>query len=159
MEPNLGVRGATYQSWHGDAIRVIFREIQQANPKTDEKRLIKLLAARLSEDADAAKAAAEYIVKNMIGVQRKYAATQAPTTEQRIERDKKLAAIVQTGINKIILLNYPMPNGQRLRHCSGTYVAKLGGAWSRVGKKAGNKLIGEVFNEDTLRECMQVEID
>jgi hypothetical protein len=157
MQPNLGIKGATYQSWHVDAIRVIFREIQEEHPKADDKRLVKILTERLMTDNDTAKAAAEYIVKNMMNVQRSYQSQSTP--EQQAKRNAEISAAVKIGVNKILLLNYPMPNGQRLRHCSGTYIAKLGGAWTRVGKKAGTKLIGEVFDEDSLRECMQVEID
>jgi hypothetical protein len=159
MEANLGTRGATYQSWHGDAIRVIFREIQQEHPRADEKRLIKLLAERLSEEPDAAKAAAEYIVKNMIGVQRAYSARPRRTPEEQAQREAEYTAAAQTGVNKILLLNYPMPNGKRLRHCTGTYLKKLGGAWTRIGAKAGTKEIGQVFDETSLRECMAVEIE
>jgi|SRR5215469_195867 len=156
MEANLGIKGATYQSWHGDAIRVVFREIQQEHPRADEKRLIKLLTERISEETEVAKAAAEYIVKNMLGTQRGYA---QPTTEERAQRQTEIDEAVKVGVNKILLLNYPMPNGQRLRYCTGTYLVKLGGAFARVGKKAGTKYIGEVFDENTLRECMGVDVE
>jgi hypothetical protein len=154
MEMNLGSKGATFQSWHADAIRVIFRELQSDHPRANEKQLVKHLAERLADDPNAAKAAAEYIVKNMMGVQRGYNSSREPQNNRQA-----VAAAVQAGVNRILLLNYPMPNGQRLRFCSGTYVKKLGGAFERVGKKAGAKLIGEVFDEQSLRQCMGVDVE
>jgi hypothetical protein len=157
MDLNLGTKGATYQSWHGDAIRVIFREIQQEHPRADEKRLVKLLTERISEEADAAKAAAEYIVKNMMNVQRAYSKKSTP--EQRAKDKADIKTTIADRVQTFLLLNYQMPNGKRYRHCSGTYVATLGGAYKRVGKKAGSKLIGEVFDEDSLRTCMAIDIE
>jgi hypothetical protein len=157
MDLNLGTKGATYQSWHGDAIRVIFREIQQEHPRADEKRLVKLLTERIAKEPDAAKAAAEYIVKNMMNVQRAYA--KPKSSEQRSKDKVEIETIVTDRVQKFLLLNYQMPNGKRYRHCSGTYVATLGGAYKRVGKKAGSKLIGEVFDENSLRTCMAVDIE
>jgi hypothetical protein len=161
METQFGMHGATYQSWHGDAIRVIFREIQREHPRANEKLLIKILAERLAEEPDTAKAAAEYIVKNMINVQRGYStrARRAATPQQRAQREAETNAAAEAGVNKILLLNYPMPNGKRLRHCTGTYVKKLGGGWTRIGNKAGTKEIGQVFDENSLRECMAVDVE
>jgi hypothetical protein len=164
MEANLGMHGATHQSWHGDAIRVIVREIQEENPKANEKELVRLLGERISEDPHATKAAASYIIKNMVDAQRGYeerakARAERNSPQERAKRTAAIAQAVQTGVNHILLLNFPQPNGKRTRHCTGTYIQKLGGAWERAGKQAGKKLLGDVFDEDSLRVCMKVDIE
>ena len=52
-------------------------------------------------------------------------------------------------------MNWEMPNGKKLRHCSGDYVAKVCGPMSKAGKKAGRKTMDEVFSEQQLREYLK----
>jgi hypothetical protein len=164
METHFGVHGATYQSWHGDAIRVIVREIQDEKPKASEKELATLLAERLQEDPHAAKAAATYIIKNMVDAQRGYeerakARRERNSPQSRAERSAKIDEAVDAGVNRILLLNFPQPNGKRTRHCTLDYLFRLGGAYRSVGKKGSKTLAGEIYDEDSFRKALGADID
>ena len=159
---NLGRKAATRQRWGRDSIRPYIRDLQDQNPRASEGKLIALLAQLMRDDDEALVAAAEYAVHNALSVQVKYKrangeASPAPgpsSTPARgpwmssIERERERAKVVA----KMLLLNQEMPNGLKLRDCSGNYVAKLGGQYVKAGKKAGFKLMGRAFDEKSLRE-------
>lgn len=110
---NLGVRGATMQSWQRDlSIRVHIKELQDQYPNANEARLIRLLADRMRDDDEILIAAAEYAVHNAISVQRSY---QRLTPEQKAEREALIAAAAKKTADQIILLNQEAPNGKRWR--------------------------------------------
>lgn len=159
MEMNLGSKAATQQSWDREiTIRAIIKEIQDENPRASEKRLVQLLTDRMRDDDDALIAAAEYAVKNAIGAQQNYAsrARYSPTPQQRAQREAEIEKAAKAGAAQILFLNFIQPNGKATRFCSGDYIAKLGGGWVKVGKKAGKKLVGQVFDEAALRKCMGI---
>jgi hypothetical protein len=71
----------------------------------------------------------------------------------KTKNDRRRATrLAQEAVDKILLLNWRMPNDVPVRRCKGTYVAKVCGPLAKAGKKAGNKLMGEVFDENGLRE-------
>ena len=76
----------------------------------------------------------------------------SPRPLKRAVREEKVEKVAKVAANQILLLNQEMPNGQRMRHCTGMYIAKLGGQYARAGKKAAHKLMGQVFDEQSLRE-------
>jgi hypothetical protein len=159
MELNLGNKAATQQSWQREfAIRVVIGEIQAEHPRANERRLIELVAERILEDDKARFAAAEYAVKHALSAQQGYA-RQAATAQlsspaQRAEYQAKqrteIAEAAKYIANQVLWLNMEMPNGKRLRYCDGNYIASIGGKLAKAGKKAGRKLMGQVFDEESL---------
>jgi len=156
MDTNLGTKGATRQSWFRDAIRVAFKEIQDENPRiVSEKKLAKLLGDRVRDDPDIFDAAMEYIVRNMVDAQEHYARRSQPrpqlTPEERQQKQEEIKQQTKKDVAMVLYLNWPMPNSKRLRYCEGNYVAKVCAPLARAGKKAGNKLMGQVYSEEELR--------
>jgi hypothetical protein len=74
---------------------------------------------------------------------------------QRKETAEKIDLTVNSIREQFLMLNMEMPNGKRLRFCDGNYVAKFGGGLAKAGKKAGRKLMGQVFDEDSLRKYVK----
>jgi len=159
MDTNLGTKGATRQSWFRDAIRVVFKEIQDENPRiVSEKKLAKLLGDRVRDDPDIFDAAMEYIVRNMVDAQEHYARRSRPkpqrTLEDRQQEQEAISQQAKKDAATVLYLNWPMPNNKRLRFCEGNYVAKVCVPLAKAGKKAGNKLMGQVYSEEELRKEM-----
>jgi hypothetical protein len=74
------------------------------------------------------------------------------TREQQATRVKtSVAAITRQLAEKFLTLEFIMPNGHRLADCTGTEVAKLGGIFTLIGKKAGKRLVSQAFTEDQLQ--------
>jgi hypothetical protein len=148
-----GRRGADRQSWGRDSIRVIIREIQVSEPKATETRLIALLCERMRDDDDALMAAAEYAVRNVLNSQEHAHANKTATpmtSEKRAERREEIEKIAKQKV-QILYLNWQMPNGKLARYCTGKYVASVCTPMAKAGKKAGNKLMGQFYSEESLK--------
>lgn len=73
------------------------------------------------------------------------------TREQVAARMKtSVEAITRQLAEKFLSLEFIMPNGHRLADCTGTEVAKAGGIFAAIGKKAGKRLVREAFTEGQL---------
>jgi hypothetical protein len=147
-------KGATAQSWSRElSIRVVIRELQTEHPKANENRLVKLLQDRCRDDEDAFEACCAYAVKNNLSAQASYH-RKPKTSEERAAENASIQQAAKQIAEKILLLNIEMPNGKRLRFCTGTYIEKLGGGLAKAGKKAGAMIMGQVFDEKSLREII-----
>lgn len=153
---SLGIIGAARASWFGDTYRSVIRELSEKNPKADISKIARLFGDRVERDPDLMAAVCEYVVANTIRA-KEMAEVRARSPRFQISQMKSeiddAAKVIQ---NNILILNLEMPNGKRLRHCDGNYVAKLGGGLAKAGKKAGSKLIGQVFDEKSLRTVMGI---
>lgn len=165
MEPNLGTKGATRQSWSRDSIRQVFHEIQREYPKAAHDRLVQLMCDRANDERDVLIAAMDYIVTNFTNTQEGYErhapaipSPPRPTAEEiaaRQQADLEQRASIKA---QIMLLNLPMANGKLARNCTGKELVEIGGAWVNIGKKIGaNKLLGQVLNESQLQAFFKKE--
>lgn len=158
MEVNLGSKAATRQRWDRKiAIQPIIKELRDEHPRANVDKLVKLLVERLREDDDALVALAEYAVRNALnsleGYVRRERAGVMP--HQRIERAADIAAAAKEAVDRILLLNLEMPNGKRMRYCTGEEMGKFGAGYSRIAKKVGKtKCVGQVLDENGVRELM-----
>jgi hypothetical protein len=166
MEPNLGTKGATRQSWGRDNIRQIFREIQAENPSAGAERLARLLSERMEEDSDARLAGASYIVDNLLNSQKAYERREeptrperkAPTPEETAARKKQTEETVESIKSQILLLNMEMPNGKRMRHCTREEMQGFRSGYGRIIKKMKpGQTVGQVFDEASIRTAMDDE--
>ena len=87
----------------------------------------------------------------------------AQIAKQRAKQAQKLAdaiakhaETVRSIKEQITLLNWEMPNGKRLRNCTGAECVECGGWLAKVGKKVGTtKRVGEVLNEKEVRAILE----
>lgn len=156
MELNLGHRGATRQSWREKPARNLILELIQSNPKADHAKLVRLCDERLRDDDEYRASAADYIVTNAVNAleaQKVRRQREAPIAKAKVEAETK--SMVEAIKHQIIILNLEMPNGQRMRYCTGAQMEKFGGAFGRIGKKVGKtKRVGEVLSEKQVKEIM-----
>jgi hypothetical protein len=157
---DTATRGATRQSWARDSIRAIFREIQVEHPKAGHKQLVKLLVDRMDDDHEAKVAAADYIVQVCLEALESYMKRERqeryrPTPAEKQAREEAIEATAESIKNQLLLLNLEMPNGKRMRFCTGTEMANFGSAYQRIGKKCGGKMVGSVLDEKEVRALVQ----
>jgi hypothetical protein len=157
MELQTGKYAATRQSWSRTSIRVIYAEIKASKPKAEHNTLVKLLGERMREDDDALMAAADYVATNCEEAEIGYAKRrQQSTPEKRAEVAKQIENTAEAIKNQILLLNLEMPNGKRMRYCTGREVGQFGSAYQRIAKRVGaTKLVGAVLDEAGVRKLMQ----
>ncbi len=155
---DTATRGATRQSWARDSIRTIFREIQVEHPKAGHKQLVKLLAERMEEDPGALRAAADYIVQICLealeGYERRQRQHSPVDPAQRAKREAEIAQAAEVAVQQIMLLNQEMPNGKRMRFCTGVEMGKFGKGYQLIAKRCGTKMVGSAMNEDEVRQLM-----
>jgi len=78
-----------------------------------------------------------------------------PTLEQRAQQKAQITEAAKEVANKILLLNQEMPNGKRMRYCTGAEMAKFGKGYKRIAKKVGStKIVGSVLDESQVRDLM-----
>jgi hypothetical protein len=155
MEVQTGKYGATRQSWSRTSIRVIYAEIKASKPKATHSILVRLLAERMREDDDALQAAADYVATNCEEAETGYARRQRKTPEQRAEVAQQITATAESIKQQLLLLNLEMPNGKRMRYCTGREMGNFGKAYQRIAKRVGGKLVGAVLDESGVRKLMQ----
>ena len=160
MLDRVGYHAATRQSWKRDNIRVAIAELRDANPQSTEDRLVQLYAERMKADDDLLQATAEYAVINALNsMERKAPAAStsrpAPAPQERAARAQEVEKMVSSIKEQITLLNMEMPNGKRMRWCTGAEMMKFGGAFTKIGKKVGStKNVGTVLDEKQVRALM-----
>jgi hypothetical protein len=164
MEANLGMKGATTQSWSRDnSWRLCFKDIQDEHPKASERELCKIVAEIVLDDQAVLNALVAYGVRNQLAAQDGYQQrAEQPALRQRTERtpeqkaaaEASVKAAAEKALDSIMQLNVTMPNGKRLRHCTGIEVAGWGKGYQAIGRKVGRKLVGEVLDEQAVRDLL-----
>lgn len=156
MLDRVGYHAATRQSWQRDSIRSAIAELRAENPSATEESLVALFAKRLREDDDLLNAAAEYAVINAVNsIARAAVARTPPSPQERAAIAERQSEMVQSIKEQIMLLNMEMPNGKRMRWCTGAEMQKFGGAFTKIGKRVGStKLVGSVMDEKQVRQMM-----
>ena len=154
MEVHESKYGASRQSWDKISIRTIYTEIKAQYPRYGHAALVRLLIDRMILDEEAIEAAADYIVTNLETSIARYTATNKESAApQKPKVD--LTPVVEAIKTQILLLNLEMPNGKRMRYCTGAEMNNFGMAYRRIAKKVGNtKMVGSVLNEKQVRELL-----
>ncbi len=160
MELDIGYRGATRQSWREKDVRELVIRLVESNPRATRHEIIKLFKEQMREDDDYLDAAADYVVTNAMNAielaqaKRKRSSTR-PT---RAETDAKVESMAETIKEQIIILNLEMPNGKRMRYCTGEEMARFGGLYARIAKRVGKtKRVGEVLSEAQVRGMLEAK--
>jgi hypothetical protein len=158
----VGELAATKQTWRKRrTVREVFSEIREAFPNAGESVLRAEFKRLVRESDDDFDAVCDYAFDAAI---RAYETQRARTTtaSQRatklkakaVEAERYAKAVEQTK-ERILLLNLEMPNGKRMRFCSGAEMGSFGDGYRRIAKKVGRKLVGEMLDETGVRELMK----
>lgn len=162
----VGELGATRQSWRTRSIRDLLAELIKEFPHAGEDKLRAEYIARCSDDKDDLEAGLTYAFDNNYRALRKQLSV---TTEQKVAVAKakakqaqdyadtvsKHAETVKSIKDQILMLNLEMPNGKRMRHCTGYEMGRFGSAYQKIARKVGKtKTVGAVLSEEDVRELI-----
>jgi hypothetical protein len=153
---NLGQRGACRQSWSRTNLRPAILELLKEHPDASDDELHRLLMALGREDDDFYAAVMAYVLANQVAVLKRY----AHDTKQRTEgRAAMRAAVRESIVAQILLLNQTLTNGKKARFCTREEIEAHADAqafdaagWRRIAKRMpAGKLLGQALNEDEAR--------
>ena len=140
-------------------------DIVTANPQATDRLLLEKFVACLREDDDYFLAAAEYAFDNALRALRREQAE--PTVMQKAKQAKHKAGVAAAHAKRvariksnIVLLSMMMPNGKKLRDCSGEECSHFGGWYRRIASDIGpTKLVGDVLSEQQVRALYKVKLE
>lgn len=161
-ETTSGELGATRQTWRAKSVRDLLAEIVTSNPQATDRALLEKFVNSLRDDDDYFLAAAEYAFDNALRALRREqsqptAIQKAKLAEQKAKDAVARAKLVARIKSKVLLLSMVMPNGKKLRDCSGEECAHFGGWYRRIASEIGpTKLVGEVLSEQQVRALYKV---
>lgn len=161
---DLGVYGAKRQSFRKVSARDLLKRIMEAHPRTaTSSELLRAFAAKAREDEDCIDTIIEYWFTNnyrsLLAAPRR--SVVAVREEARL-RAAKIGEAIKVKVQQsaeVMLLDMILPNGKPLGQLTGRECKRF----SKVGpflKKLGQSLkpsqiVGDVYNEDRLREIYQ----
>jgi soluble cytochrome b562 len=159
METQIGYRSATQQTWKGDPIRTAVIRLRVEHPRASREKINAMLAVAAREDDDLLEAMAEYCGNNTQNAieqsERRRASTVRPTPQEAAETKAEVRATVENIKAQILLLNLEMPNGKRMRYCTGAEMEKFGAGYRAIARKVGKtKRVGEVLDEKGVQALM-----
>lgn len=157
MNMDLHANGASFiamASEHNPRDLVV--ELVKKNPDRDRKELFDSFRETLDEAGDDYRRAVEwYFFVNMYD----YLVTSRRTPldpMQRAEAKARQAETVERIKSQIVLLELDMPNGKKMKECTGGEMAKFGNRFQRIAEKVGKaKLVGDVLNEEQVKAIMK----
>lgn len=143
---NAGSTGAKRQSWKEVNPRSILIKLIADNPhetRQDEEHIIELLWQKIKGDETTLHNMCEYWGVNNY---RSIVYKEDPRRQLQIDEAKKKI------IQRIMLLDWTMPNGKRLRECTKSDCLRAGGWLVKVANKLKpRQKVGQVFSETQLR--------
>jgi len=161
---DLGIRGATKQSWAGANPRDLLKKLIEEHSGADRPALFRMFIDRLNEEPDAddyKQTIIEYWFANnyhsLVG------AAVAPPAEKRSIETTTATTMVRERVREkiregaqIVLLDMVLPNGKALKDCTGRECRELApriGEWlERVAKKVrANELVGDRLSEEQVK--------
>jgi hypothetical protein len=136
------------------SIRNIVAELHDRRLGEDE--IVAALVERIERDHSTLESAARFIVQTMLteAETRERRRSSMPTREERGRR-QELTSAQARAIAARITLDLMMPNGKRLRYCSGAEVGAFGVAFGKIAERVGpDKIVGAVLCEQEIRELL-----
>lgn len=148
MDLNKTTTGASFIARHMQANprEIVVQVLEQYAGATKDEQFAQFRAL-IADDESYQKAVDWYFFTNM----HDYLTTSRGThrsPEDHAQRAAQVEKIKEDVIRKVLSLAFVMPNGKCLGKCTGTEVAKFGGIFTAIGKKAGKQLVGKVFTND-----------
>lgn len=162
MEVVAGSLAATRQTWRKKTVRELLADIIRDAPNAGEEKLRRLFRDSVREDEEYFLATVDYAfdaaLRALLNQQDRQPISAAKRAEQAAASAQRAAAhakVVKGIQEQILLLNQEMPNGKRMRFCTGAEMATFGEGYRRIAKKVGTKTVGTVLDEAQVRELMQ----
>lgn len=153
-------RGSTFNSRRSKTNpRELLISMIEADPGADKDILFSRFLSAVREDDEYLDPVVRYFFINVYqqldSAKRRAQKSPQQREAEAKQQDEAVQQIV-TAATEIIILNQEMPNGKRLRNCTGRECAKFGGFYGRIAKKVGpTKRVGEVLDEKQVRALLR----
>lgn len=155
-----GATGAKRQSWRSANPRDLLKRIIDRDPDAELDELGNEFWAEVRKNAEMLRTiVVDYWLPN------NYRSLVKPREDdqERLAKQQERAAAFKDKVTakveeitnekaKIMLLDMLMPNGKKLRHCTGTYCSQVGGWLSEVGRIVGHGKVGDALSEARLKK-------
>jgi hypothetical protein len=158
-------RGATFQSWKASSPRELLASIVNGNDGKSRDELLLLFNRAVRENDKILDTLIEYWFNNNFKSLKRLSEQPEPSQREATKRAKdEMAAELRAAVNdaverkaRIMLMDIMMPNGKRLRACTGDECRELSkstGRWlAAVSREMKPKQkVGEALTEDRLHE-------
>lgn len=153
--------GAARQSWSKANPRSILKEIVESvrrksrqTERDYEDTLLSIFRKRVYGNPEAIDTIVEYWFTVNYQRLKRTGESSESSKEERGEMIDKARSVVSAAVAReanVLLLGLTMPNGKKLKFCTGDEVVSFGTRMSVLGKRAGSKKIGLVFTEEEVR--------
>jgi hypothetical protein len=151
-----GVRGHTRSTWRDEShLRGLLLKLKNKRPNATRKELEDLFMSAAQADAAMVDEALRYAFDNhfkslneSVQPQRQPQRKAAPAVSAFVSDDEVVAAKVRFA--KIILLDLVMPNGKKLRDCTGNECGEFGGWLLKIKERVGSAIVGDELSEKQL---------
>jgi hypothetical protein len=121
----------------------------EGDPTADKERMFHKWRAEIIDDPEDVDAALLHCFTNLWEtVERDRQPRPKRRQRSREERQAQVNALKERIVQKVLTLNFVMPNGKRLAECTGTEVGRYGIIFAAIARKAGKQLVGAVFKTD-----------
>jgi hypothetical protein len=161
----LGKRGATRQSWKAANPRALLERVVQDHPDCTDEVLFEIFSSAVDEQTDLLETIKLHWFTNNLGSLRRAQMPREPHQVARAknealketliaEQRKQVAQVIKRKA-RILMMDLLLPNGKRLRACTGSECRELSrtsGRWlaAIANEVPDKKKVGEVLNEDRL---------
>jgi hypothetical protein len=163
---DTGTYGAKRQSFHDASPRGLLEKVVRQHPNADQDEL---------EEAHWELMVKQIKAGNLEFVKAMHAYWFAPNLrslirfseqQRNLKRNQAKASAIATAkaastkaksvfesITRIVILDLVLPNGKKLRDCTGKDCAKAGGLYAKIaGRVKPNQIVGQVLTEDQIRK-------
>lgn len=153
-EIRTGRIGAKRQTFAKENPRTVLLKLIADNPhdtREDEANILELFWHAVRTNETALRTICEYW-----GTNNYRSIVYLHNPRNGIARDEEVAKIKASIASKIILSDWVLPNGKKLRDCTKADCLKQGGWLLKVGRKLKkNQTVGQVLSEEQLRQLWQ----
>lgn len=152
----IGSVGASVQSWAKANPRDVLKETLERHPTESSENIFRIVKEIILAEDELVESVIEYWFSNNY---RSLREMMVPV-EQRRKRHSKRAAAVESFASQIkkkatemVFLDWVLPNGKPLRHCTGRECLEAGGWLQNIGKTIKrDELVGKVLSEAQVRK-------
>jgi hypothetical protein len=129
----------------------MLRRIMAWLPDASEQETWPVFRAKVLKDRDMLEACLRWFHVNARRRLEGFAPRTAPPKKRAVPLEEKHARVADRvkRIRAVMILDYTMPNGSRLRECTFGYAREVGGAFARLGEMGDpHAIIGQVLSND-----------
>jgi hypothetical protein len=142
IHPNIGTLGQTRSTWRDDNhLRGLLLRLVIENPQANREELEALYLDKAESNSTLVKEALRRSFDN------DYWQLQRPAKRRRPPTEAEITAVAEK-LRVVVLLDLVLPNGKKLRECSGQECRQAGGWLTAVADRIGNRgIVGEKLSE------------